>query len=54
MDLGLGGRGGAFEEVEVAALVRLLHVAREDGPVAALVFERRAFPGGLAFRHLGF
>ena len=30
-----GSRRGAFEEVEVAALVRLRLVAREDGAVAA-------------------
>src|ERR1700741_4391280 len=43
--LGLGGRRGTLEEIEVAAFVRLLHVARKNGAVAALVFERRALPG---------
>src|SRR6185369_6847547 len=35
--LGVGNRRGAFEEVEVAAFVRLLDVAREDLAVAARV-----------------
>src|SRR4051812_663774 len=52
--LGLGDGGGALEEVEVAALVRLLDVAREDGAVAALVLRRRAFPGLPAGLEFGF
>src|SRR3954469_9506956 len=46
--LGVGNRRRAFEEVEVAALVRLLDVAREDRAVAALVLRRRPLPGLLA------
>src|SRR6185295_15742855 len=51
--LGLGRRRGAFEEVEVAALVGLFHVLREDGAVAALVFACRRLPAALALAHLG-
>src|SRR5262245_21072827 len=47
--LGLGRRRGAFEEVEVAAFIGLLHVLREDGAVAALVFPCRRFPGAFSF-----
>src|SRR4051812_45416789 len=50
--LGVGHRLGAFEEIEVAAFVRLLDMAREDRPIAALVLGRGALPGRLAPLHL--
>src|SRR5712692_11849329 len=52
MNLGLRRRSGALEEVEVAALVRLPDVLREERAVAALEFARRGFPGALALHHL--
>src|SRR5262245_29552787 len=51
VDLGIGDRGGALEEIEVASLVGLLYVAREDRAVAALVFPCRRFPAALAPLH---
>src|SRR4051812_19068582 len=47
--LGLGDGGRTLEKVEVAALVRLLDVARENGAITALVLERRALPGFFPF-----
>src|ERR1051325_2095825 len=51
--LRLGGRRGAFEEIEVAAFVGLLDMARGDGAVAGLVLARRRLPGAAALAHLG-
>src|SRR5262245_40255666 len=51
--LGLGRGSGAFEEIEVAALVGLLYVLREDRAVATLILACRGLPGALALRQLG-
>src|SRR6266850_7750284 len=53
MNLWLGDRRSSLEEVEVAALVGLADVAREDGAVAARELLLRLAPGALPARQLG-
>src|SRR5688572_5445363 len=52
VDLRIRRRRGALEEIEVAALVRLLDVAREDRAIAALELRLRRLPGGFPLLHL--
>src|SRR5205814_7022854 len=52
VDLRFGDRSSTLEEVEIAALVGLLHMLGEDRTVAGVVFARRGFPGALALLHL--
>src|SRR6266850_6032838 len=53
MNLWLGDRRSSLEEVEVAALVGLADVAREDGAIAARELLLRLAPGALPARQLG-
>src|SRR5882724_93052 len=53
MNLRLGHRRLALQEIEVAALVGLADVLGEHRAIAARIFRRRLFPGGLAAGHLG-
>src|ERR687887_104144 len=55
LDAVVGGedRRRALEEIEVAALVRLLDVAREECAVAARELRRGRAPGALAAGELG-
>src|SRR6476620_9761536 len=53
IDLWLGRAGAGFEDVEVAALVRLRHVVLEDGAVAPGEMRRRGGPCGAPARQLG-
>src|SRR6185437_1214634 len=48
VDFRVGGRRPMLEKIEVAPLVRLAHVLREQKPIAAAVAGRRAPPGGAA------
>src|SRR5258706_14164259 len=48
MDLGLGNRRRAFQEIEIAALIGLADVAREDGAVAARELRLGLAPRALA------
>src|SRR5690606_19876907 len=54
VDVGLGRRRRAFEEVEVATLVRLRDVARVQGSVAAVIAGLGTLPRRPAARQLGF
>ena len=53
VDLRLGGRRGAFEKIEVAALVGLRDVLLIERAEAALELRRRLLPRGAAARELG-
>src|SRR5258708_5016266 len=53
VDLGLWHGGGALEEVEVAALVGLADMLREQRAVAALVSGRRRLPFAFSAHQLG-
>src|SRR6476620_9722782 len=53
VNLRLGHRSLALEEIEVAALVGLADVLGEHRAVAARIFWRRLLPVGLATGHLG-
>ena len=53
MDLRFRDRSSAFEEIEIAAFVGLLHVLGEDRAVASFVFPCRGLPSALALVHLG-
>src|SRR5688572_14125339 len=50
MNLGFGGRRGALQEIEVAALVGLAYVLGEHYAVAAAIARRRRRPDRLAAR----
>src|SRR5688572_30415975 len=54
MDFRLADRRGAFEEIEVAALVGLLDVAREDRAVTPLELSRRLLPRRLSLAQFFF
>src|SRR5438105_14105536 len=54
MDFRPGDGRRTFEEVEIAALVGLADMARENGAVAALEFARRRCPGVFSSREFGF
>jgi hypothetical protein len=48
VNLGIGDRRAAFEEVEIAAQIRLRHMLREKRAIAAAIARRRRAPGGAA------
>src|ERR1700751_1498838 len=52
MDFRVRRRRGALEKIEVASLVRLAHMLREQPPVAAAIARRRLPPGGAALLEL--